>query len=56
MYADPRPEPGREHQHAARAAAAHALRLAHAAERAVVADDQRHRAAGLLGQRRLYAL
>ena len=51
MYAVPEARARREHQHAARAVAAHALRLADAAERAVVADDQRHRAAGLLGQR-----
>ena len=42
---------GRQHQHAAEVGAAHALRLADAAERAVVADDERHGAPRLLRQR-----
>ena len=45
------PRPGREHQHACRGGAAHALRLADAAERAVVADHQRHRAPRLVRER-----
>ena len=47
----PRPEPGASISTPPVPVAAHALRLADAAERAVVADDQRHRAPGLLGQR-----
>ena len=50
-YAQPRPEPGASISTVAVPAPADALRLGDAAHVAVVADDERHGAAGALGER-----